>query len=71
MEYPIALGILALYFLLVGFLGTRKKGDHEPPPKGGVQAENREHVEKLTFREFHARAARKRGVVVTAQRRSA
>ena len=68
MEYPIALGILVVYFGIVGFLALRK-GSPEPPPKGGVQDEQRQRV---SFKEFYrARAVQREHDTILAQRRSA
>jgi hypothetical protein len=69
MEYPIALGLLAAYFAVVGVLAFRdKRSDPEPPPKGGVQ----DRRTRVSFTDFHrARAAERQRDTVLAQRRTA
>jgi hypothetical protein len=50
MEYGTVLGILAVFFGLIGALGfSLKSFSPEPPPRGGV----REVKTKESFAEFH------------------
>jgi hypothetical protein len=71
MEYSSVLGILAIFFGLVGALGFGLKGfSPEPPPKGGVK----ETAAKMSFAEFHrtrSKALNRDRDTIHAERRSA
>lgn len=52
MSYSLAFSILGAYFGGIILLAAvwRKVSNHQPPPKGGIRAQE----SKITFAEFHA-----------------
>lgn len=67
MEYPTALGILALFFGLIGMFALVVKTSPEPPPKGGVH----EGDARMSFAEYRKMKSSQRRDAILAQRRVA
>ncbi len=69
MEYPAVLGILAIFFGIIGAAAVGiKRFSPEPPPKGGARTSN----PKVSFKEFHRvkSAQQGRSQSILAQRRA-
>jgi hypothetical protein len=68
MEYPAVLGILAVFFGIIGAAAVGLKVfSPEPPPRGGVRASN----PKMSFKEFHrVKSAQQGRESILAQRKA-